>query len=230
MYKPEEKIDNTLTTRLRDKIKEKLTPKIAKIFSPTALTVMGLIASIFAGLCFYLSNFHEYWLFIGAAAIFVNCFADEFDGAVARFKKQISGHGFFIDRMCDQLGIFFVLLGLGLSPLMHLSLALILVVLYFIIAMNTFLMAYATGKFRISYGLFGPVEMRLGMVVYFVLSPFSPFYKYPYLMFDTKFLGLQGIKGLDVVAFIGIILFTIIAVYSICSSIYVLAKARKNNS
>ncbi|UCD20902.1 MAG: CDP-alcohol phosphatidyltransferase family protein [archaeon] len=226
MYKIENKIDDSITRKLKDKLKKKWTPKLANVFSPNFLSILGLISSVFAGLCFYLTQFSEYWLFGAAAAILINCFADEFDGEVARYKKEATGHGFFTDRMFDQLGFFLVMLGLGLSPLMQLPLALLLVVVYFIISMNVFLMAYATGKFRIAYGKFGPVELRLGFVIYCICTPFSK-YIYPYVLSEGKFLGITPITSFDLIALIGIAIFALIAIFTIVENFTYLFKVRK---
>ncbi|MCS7134745.1 MAG: CDP-alcohol phosphatidyltransferase family protein, partial [Candidatus Pacearchaeota archaeon] len=154
----EKKIDESITAELRRKLKKKYTPTIAKFFHPTTLNLIGFGGAFFAGLSFFLTSYSKYW-FIGAMlGIVIHFLCDEFDGAVARYRKITSEHGFYLDHMLDELGVLCIFIGLGASPLMRLSLALGIIITYYIISMNVFLTTCVRRWFQISFEGLGPRE------------------------------------------------------------------------
>ena len=55
-------------------------------------------------------------------------------------------------------------IGLGLSPLMLLSIGTLIVVAYLILSINVYLESFAFGRFSIGYGYVGPTEIRLILI------------------------------------------------------------------
>jgi hypothetical protein len=63
--------------------------------------------------------------------------------------------------MTDTLTMTLVAVGIGLSPYVLMAMALTALASYFILTILTMATCIATGTFRISYGGFGPTEIRL---------------------------------------------------------------------
>lgn len=220
----EKKIDDSITAKIRRKLKEKYTPKIARFFHPTTLNLIGLAGSIFAGISFILTSKSPWWFLGAIIGILVHFFSDEFDGAVARFRKMTSEHGYYLDHMLDEISVFVIFFGLGISPLMHLSLALMIVIVYYIISMNVFLTTYVRGWFQISFEGLGPREGELAIIGASIITLFL---EYPGKLFETNFLGLKVITFFDLAGFVSLGILIFLAVRSISSTIYYLKRFEK---
>jgi hypothetical protein len=85
---------------------------------------------------------------------------------VARVRRiERPTYGFYLDHLVDAISTAAIGIGLGLSPLMLLSIGTLIVVAYLILSINVYLESYAFGRFSIGYGLIGPTEVRIILVV-----------------------------------------------------------------
>ncbi len=84
------------------------------------------------------------------------------DGTLARVRdRQRPRYGFYVDHIADSFGAVFLIGGLGLSGYMTGTVALALIIAYFLLAIEIYLAAYTTGVFRLSFGIWGPTELRI---------------------------------------------------------------------
>jgi len=91
---------------------------------------------------------------------------DSLDGTLARVRGiQRPKYGYYLDHMVDAIATAAIGLGLGLSPFMLLSIGALIVVGYLILSINVYLESMAFGRFRLGYGLLGPSEIRLVLIV-----------------------------------------------------------------
>jgi hypothetical protein len=67
--------------------------------------------------------------------------------------------------MIDTFGALFLLGGLALSGRMSVTIALLTLTVYLMLAINSYLAAYTLGTFSISVGKFSPTELRLLLMV-----------------------------------------------------------------
>ncbi len=144
------------------------------------LTLLGLVAMPAAGLAF--ATLQYSWLNVGALvfALFANWFGDSLDGTLARVRCQPRPrYGYYVDHVIDLFGTAAVVAGMGASGLMTPTIALVLLVAYFLVSAETFLATHTVGVFRLSFALIGPTELRIllsgviaaaGLVAVFVLS------------------------------------------------------------
>ena len=103
-----------------------------------------------------------------AASFFLilNWFGDSLDGTVARVRKITrERYGYYVDHILDMVAVFFIIFGLGLSKGMNMSLALAVILSYYLVSINTFLSAYTQGKFKFAFGKIGPTEIRLILII-----------------------------------------------------------------
>jgi phosphatidylglycerophosphate synthase len=126
------------------------------------LTALGLIGAgvSFAGFC--LSSNAPYWLWLAIAGLFLNWAGDSLDGSLARHRKtERPQYGFFLDHIIDAFSLGLVALGIGLSPYVLMATALAALASYFMVVILSMVTCITTGTFRISFGGFGPTEVRL---------------------------------------------------------------------
>jgi archaetidylinositol phosphate synthase len=79
-------------------------------------------------------------------------------------KTERPAYGYYLDHLVDAISTAAIGIGLGLSPLMLLSVGLLIVVSYLILSINVYLESSAFGRFSIGYGLIGPTEVRIILV------------------------------------------------------------------
>lgn len=151
--------------------------RLPEWMTPDTLTVIGLIAAGVIGLSYYLTHYGLGWLWLASLGFVVHWWGDSLDGTLARVRNiRRERYGFYVDHQSDAISTFVIFLGLGFSPLMELSIALFLVVAYFLMMILVSLVTIARDVFKISFAGFGPTESRLAMiaantVVFFLDNP-----------------------------------------------------------
>jgi len=130
------------------------------------LTVLGVLGATGAGVAYSLSTFSATWLWAASAMLVVNWLGDSLDGTLARVRCHERPHyGYYLDHVVDAYSTVAVGVGIGLSPYVHLGVALGTVVLYLVLSINIYLESTVFGAFRLGYGRFGPTEARLILIV-----------------------------------------------------------------
>ena len=126
------------------------------------LSALGLAATIGAGAAYALSRGAPAWLHVVNLCLFLNWFGDSLDGSLARYRRQERPrYGFYVDHVIDAVGALFIIGGLGLSGLMSPTVAAVLLVAYYLMAIHVYLTTYCAGTFKISYGAVGGTELRI---------------------------------------------------------------------
>src|SRR5437762_3631298 len=150
------------------------------------LSILGFIGMIGAGACYAVSRRSPLMLHLVNVFIFLNWFGDSLDGTLARYRdRQRPRYGFYVDHIIDTFGIFFLLFGMSLSGYMSERIAAVVLISYFMLAINSYLAAYSIGIFKISQWKLGPTELRLLLMVGNVFLFYRPrVYHHRYLLFD----------------------------------------------
>jgi phosphatidylglycerophosphate synthase len=126
------------------------------------LSVLGLAAMLMAGVCYAASRQNPLMLHVVNLCIFLNWFGDSLDGTLARYRdRQRPRYGFYVDHIIDTFGAMFLIFGLAISGFMSERVAAAMLVVFFMLAINSYLTAYALGVFKISHWKMGPTELRL---------------------------------------------------------------------
>ncbi|MFN2452789.1 MAG: CDP-alcohol phosphatidyltransferase family protein [Pyrinomonadaceae bacterium] len=126
------------------------------------LSVLGFAAMFMAGVCYAASKRNPLMLHLVNLFLFLNWFGDSLDGTVARYRnRQRPRYGFYVDHIIDTFGALFLIYGLALSGYMTERVAAGLLIVFFMMAINSYLAAYALGVFRLSHWKMGPTEIRL---------------------------------------------------------------------
>jgi phosphatidylglycerophosphate synthase len=145
--------------------------------TPDHLTFFGFAAAILIGASYYLTTFDKNYLWLANLGFFLNWFGDSLDGNLARFRKiERPKYGFFIDHTIDTVSEMAIFIGIGLSPYVDLTLALLALIGYLCMANLVYITTSVKGVFKISYGKLGPTEIRViamlsNALVFFLGNP-----------------------------------------------------------
>jgi archaetidylinositol phosphate synthase len=176
------------------------------------LTALGALGMLLAGLSYWYAKYHRIGLLLVILCLVINWFGDSLDGTLARVRGKLRPrYGFYVDHVVDTFGSFFLLGGLALSGYMSPAIAAGLLIAYCMMAIEIFLATYCLGKFNLSFGKWGPTELRIllcvGNLFVFFRGPMAKISGTPYLLFDVG--GIIGIIGMFFVLIVSSIRHTI---------------------
>ncbi|MFP4442168.1 MAG: CDP-alcohol phosphatidyltransferase family protein [Spirochaetia bacterium] len=166
IHKEEKRVNDTLTRKLEQKALYAMADRLPYKITPDHLTLAGIFGSVLILAGYILSNLHPAFLFLASFGFIINWFGDSLDGTVARRRKiQRPTYGFYVDHNIDAVSFLMVGLGLGFSPFMMMGTALYTVIGYFMLAIYSYINAYISKEFRISFGKIGPTEVRILVIL-----------------------------------------------------------------
>jgi phosphatidylglycerophosphate synthase len=140
--------------------------KLPRWILPDDLTALGVLAAFGVCAAYQLSNQGRGWLWVASGLLVIQWIGDSLDGTLARVRRiQRPKYGYYLDHIVDAIATAAIGLGLGLSPFMLLSIGALIVVGYLILSINVYLESMAFGRFRLGYGLLGPTEIRVVLIL-----------------------------------------------------------------
>jgi archaetidylinositol phosphate synthase len=140
--------------------------RLPRAWMPDHLTAIGVVGALTVAAGYALSPRHPGWLWLASAGLALNWFGDSLDGTLARVRKiERPKYGYYIDHMVDALNTAVIGAGIGLSPYVSLTVALVLVIIYLALSINIYLESSVFGLFEFSYGIFGPTEVRILLIL-----------------------------------------------------------------
>jgi archaetidylinositol phosphate synthase len=169
------------------------------------LTLLGFAGMILTGLSYYLAQWDRRMLLLGIFFLAVNWFGDSLDGTLARHRNRLRPrYGFYVDHMVDAFGILCLVAGFALSGYMSLPVAMGFLVAYYLVNIETYLATYTVGVFKLSYGIWGPTELRVLLAIGNIALMYKPLVTiagHRYLLADVG--ALVAIPVLIVIAIVG---------------------------
>ncbi len=164
------------------------------------LSLLGFIAMFLAGVFYAASGRNPLWLHLVNLCIFVNWFGDSLDGTLARYRDcQRPRYGFYVDHIIDTFGTMFIIVGLAISGYITERVAAGSLIVFLMLAINSYLAAYSLSIFKISHGKLGPTEIRLVLIIGNLIllnSPYTRIFGQRFLLFDVG--GIVAIVGMAV--------------------------------
>ena len=138
-----------------------LARKLPRWVLPDDLTILGIVAAIAICVAYQLANESIGWLWVASGLLIFQWLGDSLDGTLARVREiQRPRYGYYLDHIVDAASTALTGIGLGLSPVMLLSIGTLVVVAYLILSINVYLESAAFGRFSLGYGYVGPTEIR----------------------------------------------------------------------
>ena len=161
-----EREPNFLLARMERRFLPWLAGKLPRRILPDDMTALGVAAALGVCAAYQLSNQGKGWLWVASGLLVVQWLGDSLDGTLARVRGiQRPKYGYYLDHIVDAIATAAIGLGLGLSPFMLLSIGALIVVGYLILSINVYLESMAFGRFRLGYGLLGPTEIRVVLIL-----------------------------------------------------------------
>lgn len=148
------------------------------------MTSIGFLGSVFIAAGFILSNSSVLWLWLAIFGFFVNWYGDSLDGTLARVRNaQRPVYGYYLDHTMDIINEMIMFIGVGLSPWVHLPIALMALVFYLILTVLQNINAHLRQEFNLTYAKMGPTEFRLIVVcICLTFITFAPVRNYTHLV------------------------------------------------
>ena len=167
---------------------------------PDHLSLLALAGAVIITGCYALSNLRESWLWGANFGLFVHWLGDSLDGTLARHRRiERPKYGFYVDHLADALATVAIGIGLGVSPFMLLSVGFAIVIGYLVLSINVYLETIVHGQFRFGYGVIGPTEARILLIILNTIALFTR----P-LDFSVTFFGRTvGLTIFDVLGALG---------------------------
>ncbi len=163
------------------------------------LSLLGLVAMLFAGVFYAASGRNPLLLHVVNLCIFLNWFGDSLDGTLARYRNHLRPrYGFYVDHIIDTFGTMFLIFGLALSGYMTERVAAATLIVFLMLAINSYLAAYTLGIFKISHGKLGPTEIRLVIMIgnlVLLHSAHTRIFGHRFLLFDVGGVVAMVIMG-----------------------------------
>ncbi|HLH32562.1 MAG TPA: CDP-alcohol phosphatidyltransferase family protein [Terriglobia bacterium] len=161
-FRPATRMQESLLAPLEKRVLIAMAERMPRQINSDHLTLLGFIGMALAGACYVYSRRYPPALIGAAVCLGLNWLGDSLDGTLARVRnRQRPRYGFYVDHVVDAFGALFLIGGLGLSGYMTGTMALMLIIAYFLLSIELYLATYAVGIFRLSFGIFGPTELRI---------------------------------------------------------------------
>ena len=171
--KQAERIQKSVLNAAEKKLLVWLAGKQPKWVTSDFMTFLGMLGSVFIFAGFVLSNLGMQWLWLAIAGLFLNWYGDSLDGTLARVRNaQRPVYGYYLDHTMDIFNELLMFIGVGLSPLVHLNIALMALVFYLVLTVVQNINAHLRHEFNLTYAKMGPTELRLLIVIICLLFIF----------------------------------------------------------
>ena len=155
------------------------------------LTFVGFIGALVVAAGYALSNLCLYWMWLSCLGLFINWFGDSLDGSLARVRNtQRKTYGFFIDHNVDVINETIMFIGVGCSPILNMSFAMLALVGYFMLSIYVYIDCHLKGEMRLTYGGLGPTEFRIILIlvnIAFMYIPWLTAWKRDVVLFHNQF-------------------------------------------
>ncbi len=173
------------------------------------LTYLGTFGAVVIAVGYILSAWNINFLWLSSLGFVINWYGDSLDGTLARVRKtQRPVYGYYLDHTIDAINEVMIFVGVGLSGLMHLEIALLALVMYLLMTINVSINAHLKKEFKLTYASMGPTEFRIIMIMintlFAVIRPLREF-SHEFALFGHEF----ALGALD---YIGIVIIAILAI------------------
>ena len=204
------RIQNSVLNGLEKKALVWLAGKQPRWIVSDHLTIVGIIGSVMIAAGFILSDRNIWWLWLSIAGFFVNWYGDSLDGTIARVRNtQRPIYGYYLDHTVDVINEAFMFIGIGLSSLMRMDIALMIFILYLCLTLNVSINAHLKREFKLTYGKMGPTEFRviacILLLVIMYVRPIREFHTSVHIFGRDLAAGSLDIAGLVIMAVLTVI-------------------------
>ena len=185
------RIQTSILNPLEKKVLVWMAERMPKWVSSDMLTFVGFVGAVVMAAGYALANLNLNWLWLSCLGLVINWFGDSLDGSLARVRgTQRKTYGFYIDHNVDVINETIMFVGVGLSPLVNMSFAMLALVAYFMLSIYVYIDCHLKGEMRLTYAGMGPTEFRLILIIVnicFIYIPWLSEWKKPVTLFHNDF-------------------------------------------
>jgi archaetidylinositol phosphate synthase len=153
--------------KIERKIIDRFVPVFPKWIEGYHLTLMTIPLSAAMIICGHLAQHNLVWLWNSSILLFLQWFTDSFDGALGRYRDTgIPKWGYYMDHLLDYVFMSSIIVGYALlfdGP--HRLLLLLMVPVFGLSYVNSYLSFAATNDFKITFLGIGPTELRFSLIL-----------------------------------------------------------------
>lgn len=156
------RVQTSFTAPIERRVLPWMAARLPSWINSDHLTLLGFVSMVLAAASYALVRWNRAGLILATICLFLNWLGDSLDGTLARVRRQLRPrYGFYVDHVIDTLGAFFLMGGLAVSGLIQPRIAAGMLIAYLMLSAEVYLATHTLGKFRLSFGKFGPTEIRL---------------------------------------------------------------------
>lgn len=156
------RIHNSVLAPAERSLLQSIAKRLPAWTTPDQLTFLGVVGAAVTGVAAVAANFHPGFYLVAIVGLVLNWFGDSLDGSLARHRQiERPRYGFFVDQFSDVASHFFMLIGLGLSPLMQLDTALLALLGSLAVMFYGHLKLQFSRTWQVSHHGVGPTEFRI---------------------------------------------------------------------
>lgn len=161
------KTNTGLLVPLERRLARFVLPRLPLWLETYHLTLLTSVWSILIAVFGYLAAKDLRWLWMVNLMIVFHYFTDHFDGKLGKFRNTgLRKWGFYMDHLFDYGFLCAILVGYAfLLPQWAVFNMMLVLCVFSAFMFHTFLMLAATEEFKISFSVFGPTELRVGLIV-----------------------------------------------------------------
>jgi archaetidylinositol phosphate synthase len=190
-----DRVNDSLLAVAERRLLDRLAAVVAPRVTADACSLAGLAGAVLCCAGYALSTTHRAFMLVAAAGVALHWCGDALDGTVARLRgEDRPRYGFYVDHFLDTVSQILFFVGLGLSPLASMPVALLTLVALQALNILVLLRTVLVGEFRLSFGRLGPAEAHVGLVLLglagFLTGP-VPYVYDALLAAGAVFLGAQ---------------------------------------
>lgn len=160
------RIQTSILNALEKKVLIWLAERQPKWMTSDILTYIGSFGAFIIATGYILSSRNINFLWLSSLGFIINWYGDSLDGTLARVRKaQRPIYGYYIDHTVDAINEVMIFVGIGLSGLIHLEIALMALIMYLLMTINVSINAHLKKEFKLTYASMGPTEFRIIMII-----------------------------------------------------------------
>lgn len=202
------RVQTSILNALEKKLLVKMASGMPSWLTSDMLSAVGFLGSILIAAGYILTGVSIHFLWLASFGFIVNWFGDSLDGTLARVRNcQRPLYGYYLDHMLDCFNELLMFVGAGMSVLMDLRIALLLLVAYLLMTVNVSINAHLRSEFKLTYAKLGPTEFRIIVIIvntlFALIRPLREF-SLSFMIFDRP----VELMALDMV---GLAIFLILA-------------------
>lgn len=183
------------------------------------LSFIGFVGAVVIAIGFILSDKNINYLWISSLGLLINWYGDSMDGTLARVRNtQRPLFGYYLDHILDGVNESIMFIGAGISALMHMPLALLVLLLYLLITINVSINAHLRREFKLTYLKLGPTEFRIAIIIANTVMIFSE--KVRNFIWNIEIFNHEvALTAFDCLAIVLIVLLLLIFIFTVVTDL-----------